>query len=58
MEMIKVCDNFLPDNIYQYEKQKLNDSEFEKVVLGEKDFHIVQPDETFLKYVLGNLITN
>lgn len=53
--MIKVVDNFLAEHIYQYEKGRLIDSEFEKVVVGGKDFHIVSPDETFLNYVLGKL---
>lgn len=55
--MIKVVDNFLSEHIYKYEKRKLLDSEFEKVIVGGKDFHIVAPDETFLNYVLGKLET-
>lgn len=53
--MIKVQDNWLPEQIYSFEKGKLLASDFERVVVGEKDFHVVRPDEGFLHFVAGKL---
>lgn len=55
--MIQVQDNFLPENIFNYQRQMLVDSDFERIEVGEKDFHIVRPDMDFLNYILEKLTT-
>jgi hypothetical protein len=53
--MVRVFNDWLPKEVYNYEKKKLQESSFGQVWVGDKDFHVIMPSEEMMGYVINKL---